>query len=175
MISRAFPASAPVGGSANASHKRQVQNKNNGDAKNTTNNNDEIRTSLARHNVEACKALLSITKRRIVSETYPGIGYSSRMWLASAITPPGIVLMPAKLATKWKRRTSGTQTLLCVAKDALLVQHEAKVDVSFEHLDLASRKYGIKRLAGAQPLSSNANKKNSGINVKEIGALKRKA
>ena len=175
LISRAFPASAPVGGSANASHKRQVQNKNNGDAKNTTNNNDEIRTSLARHNVEACKALLSITKRRIVSETYPGIGYSSRMWLASAITPPGIVLDAGEVGAKVETPDEWYADLLRVAKDALLVQHEAKVDVSFEHLRLGVAQVWNQTACGSTTSSSNANKKNSGINVKEIGALKRKA
>ena len=183
LVSRAFPASAPGGsgsaGSGASQKQKQAQNKSNGgDAKNTTTtSNSEVCASLAKHNVEACKVLLSISKRRLVSEAYPGIGYSSRMWLASAITPPGVVLDGGEVGDKVETPYEWYADLLRVAKDALLVHHEGIVDVSFEHLRFAIARVWNQVASGNASVSSTLNKKKSSgnINAKEIAGLKRKA
>jgi hypothetical protein len=183
LVSRAFPASAPGGsgsaGSGASQKQKQAQHKSNRrDAKNTTaTSNNEVCASLAKHNVEACKVLLSISKRRLVSEAYPGIGYSSRMWLASAITPPGVVLDGGEVGDKVETPDEWYADLLRVAKDALLVHHEGIVDVSFEHLRFAIARVWNQVASGNASVSSTLNKKKSSgnINAKEIAGLKRKA
>jgi len=181
LVSRAFPASAPGGGGGSSGGASQKQTKGiKGDARNTntTTGNDKIRASLAKHNVEVCKVLLAITKRRLVSDTYPGIGYSSRMWLASAITPPGVVLDGGEVGTKVETPEEWYADLLRVAKDALLAHHEGNMDVSFEHLRFAVAQVWNQAASGntSATNTTNSKKKSGGItNAKEMAALKRKA
>ena len=175
LVSRAFPASAPGGsgsaGSGASQKQKQAQNKSNRrDAKNTTaTSNNEVCASLAKHNVEACKVLLSISKRRLVSEAYPGIGYSSRMWLASAITPPGVVLDGGEVGDKVETPDEWYANLLRVAKDALLVHHEGIVDVSFEHLRFAIARVWNQVASGNASVSSTLNKKKEQWEYKREG------
>ena len=99
------------------------------------------------------------------------------MWLASAITPPGVVLDGGEVGDKVETPDEWYADLLRYREDALLAHQEGIVDVSFEHLRFAIARVWNQVASGNASVSSTLNKKKSSgnINAKEIAGLKRKA
>jgi len=206
LVSRAFPVTAP-GGTSHQQKQQQQQTANGGNYNNYNNDKtssslaEKVRLCLAKHNVEACKLLIAIAKRQVVSKTFPGIGYTSRMWLAAAIDPPGVVLDGGEVGSKLETPEEWYAELLRMAKDALIVQYATSKSIrqkqdghllssendydyqnnrhqdcnqSFHDASFEQLRCALARVWN-EVASGNSNNSKSKKSTKEYAAMKRKA